>query len=67
MRRENGRTKLKMVAVGCMFRMVYIVIEQCPSPLSLNLWKDGSIPTTDASESLKPLTEAEELKQRREV
>jgi len=53
-----------MVAVGCMFRMVYIVIEQCPSPLSLNLWKDGSRPTTGASESLKPLTEAEELKQR---
>jgi len=54
-----------MAAVGCMFRMVYIVIEQCPSPLSLNLWKDGSIPTTRSfGKYLKPLTEAEELKQR---
>ena len=47
-------------------RMVYIVIEsKCPSPLyDAHLWKDGSRSTTGASESLKPLQEAEELKQR---
>jgi len=52
-----------MVAVGCMFKVIYIVLEsKCPSTTLLPL--EGWIQIDriqDASQGLQPLQEAEEL------